>query len=214
MPTTDRDLLALEPSLFRDLGFAGQRLVKGVASTSYVTLNFESQDVGLDAAGVEAGHVVLLAGTPYEVVERLGDSALSISRLRSRATDDAIPPTPAEGAETVITTFGPQIEIIHRQILRRAGIQPGTLPAPGEIGENAITNQDDLRYVVALGALFLIYSGVAAGQGDDSPAAQHAALYRDRFARERDRTVVTLDLDGDGEPDASRCLGAIQLNRR
>jgi len=213
----DRDLLALEPTLFRDVGWAGQRLVKGIASTSFITLSFESQDVGLDAAAVEAGHVVVLGGSAYEVVERYSDSDIGISRLRARITDEPIPPTPAESADAVISSFRPQIEIVHRQLLRQAGIQPesvmGSGPGAGETGESAITNGQDLIHVEALGALHLIYAAASAGLGASAIAAAQSAHYREAFTRERERAVVRLDLDGDGEADASRSLGAIQLLR-
>lgn len=217
MFATDRDLLALEPNLFRDVGWTGQRLVKGTATISFVTLIFDTQDVGLDAAGVDAGHVVVVAGTAYEVIARSSASAIDISRLRPRDTDDPISPSPAEGSDAFITSFRPQIEIVHRQVLRTAGIEPDPAPggvlAPGQVGESAITNPADLKLLEALGALHLIYSAAAAGLDRDSPAAGRAEFYRDAFARQRERTIVTLDLDHDGEPDASRCLATIQLAR-
>ena len=213
MLAKDRDLLALEPTLFRDVGWAGQRLVKGTATISFVTLSFDTQDVGLDAAGVVAGHVVVVGGTPYEIMERFSDSDVQVSRLRARESDDPIPPSPAEAADAFITSFRPQIEIIHRRVLRLAGIEPGPSAAPGQISEGAIVNGDELRDLEALGALFLIYTAAAAGLGSSSIAATHAQMYRERFTQARERAVVKLDLDGDGEADASRWLGAAQLSR-
>ena len=73
-----------------------------------------------------------------------------------------------------------------------------------DAAESAIVNPADLAHLEALGALHLIYAGAASGLGSSDDAAVHAEHYRLACARERERTVIRLDLDGDGEPDASR----------
>ena len=50
----DRDLLALDPNLFRDVAWSGQRLVSGVGNISGTTLTLTSQDVTLEAAAITA----------------------------------------------------------------------------------------------------------------------------------------------------------------
>jgi hypothetical protein len=58
----DRDLLVLEPGLFREVSWVGQRLVSGTGDASGTALTMTSQDVLFDAASVGDGHVVLVGG--------------------------------------------------------------------------------------------------------------------------------------------------------
>ncbi|MFG0260543.1 MAG: hypothetical protein ACF8LK_09355 [Phycisphaerales bacterium JB041] len=48
MFATDRDLLVLEPSLVRDIGWVGQRLARGSGDIAGTTLTMTVQDVGFD----------------------------------------------------------------------------------------------------------------------------------------------------------------------
>ncbi len=201
---SDRDLLVLEPNLFRDIGWSGQRLVKGTGSVSGTTLTMSSQDAGFDAAGVTAGHVVVVGGTSYEVLSRVSGAALTISRLRDSALGPGLPPSAATGVEATVTSFGPQIASAHRQVLRLLGIEPEDAAGPGVISESAITNPGALTRLTALGALFLIMSAAAGLGGPDSGATAKAEWYRQRFADERRRVGVRVDTDGDGVADATR----------
>lgn len=214
MFSTDRDLLAIEPAIFRDLAWAGQRLVSGIATVEDDSLTFDSQDVGLDVAGVAGGHVAVVGGVSYEVIEALNGQKAVISRLRDNEDAAALPPTPIAGADAWIATFAPQARIVHTQLLRMAGIEPeGAPPLAGRVGESAITNGAALRHLEVLGVSHLVYAAAGAAAGPRSPAQQRAELYRALFRDERERAVVELDLDGDGKPDATRRLNLIQLVR-
>ncbi|QOJ00588.1 MAG: hypothetical protein HRU70_08825 [Phycisphaeraceae bacterium] len=212
MFANDRDLLVYEPNLFRDLGWAGQRLVKGVGSIGGTTLTMASQDVALDAASVVAGHVTVVGGTAYEVIARLGPDTLTLSRLRDDPAGPVIPPSPAAGQEVNVTTFTPQIAACHAEVLRVLGIEPDA-PGHGGVTEASIVNPGALRRLECLGALASAWSGAAGLQGEGSSAWARAADYRARFAAERGRVRVLIDLDGDGIADATRRLGAVSLER-
>lgn len=213
MFASDRDLVGLEPNLFRDGGPAAQRLVSGVCSISGTTLTLTSQDVDLEAAGVGAGYVALVDGTPYEVVARLSATTATISRLRASATDPVLPPTPGTGKAVEVRTFRPQIALVHGQLLRMVGIDPSDPAA--ELTEDAILNPGALAEVEALGAVYLAYAfaaGVAVGwtASETWPRGQ---IYLQRFERARQLVVVQLDTDGDGLADAVRRLNVMQLRR-
>lgn len=201
---SDRDLLVLEPNLFRDIGWSGQRLVKGTGSVSGSTLAMSSQDVGFDAAGVTTGHVVVVGGTSYEVLARLSGTELTISRLRDSAAGAGLPPSAATAVEAAVTSFGPQIAAAHRQVLRLLGIEPEDAAGPDVLRESAITNPGALTRLTALGALFLVMGAAAGLGGADSAATAKAEWYRQRFADERRRVGVRVDTDGDGVADATR----------
>ncbi len=212
MFASDRDLLLLEPNLFRDVGWVGQRLTRASSSSvSGTTLTLTSPDVPLDAAGVEAGNVAIVNGVGYEVVARLSSTQLTISRPRARLDDPVQPPSPATGVEAFVHTFAPQLAIVHAQLLRMVGIEPDD-PA-SEPGPSRIVNPTALTRIEALGALFMVFAAASAAAGPESPAGKRAEFYRLRFAEERERAVVRLDLDGDGVADATRRFNVVQFVR-
>lgn len=211
MFASDRDLLVLEPNLFRDVGWVGQRLARGTGAIGGTTLTISGADVALDAARVGPGMVAVVNGVAYEVLARLSASALTISRPRLSAGDPAQPPTPVAGVEAMIVTFGPQIGLVHQQLLRMLGIEPAD--AAARPGEADITNAAALTRLEALGALHLVYAAASGAGGPDSAAAQRAAMYRARFADERERAAARIDTDGDGAPDATRRFNVVQFVR-
>lgn len=212
MNARDRDLLLLEPALFRDLAWIGQRLVRGLGTIAGTTLTLTSRDNALDDAGVGPGHVLSYDNVGLEIVERLGPDTATVSRPRDDPGAPPIPPAPSALALAVeIVTFGPQIAIVHAQVLRMLGIDPdhpGDGPAP-----DTITNPRALVLAESLGALHLLYAGAAAPQRRDGHLSERAEMYRRRYAQERARAVVRLDLDGDGRADATRRLSIAQLSR-
>jgi hypothetical protein len=218
MFSSDRDLLILEPNLFRDVGFAGQRLVKGTGTVSGGVLTLTAQDNDFAAAGVAAGHVALVDGTPYEVLERLSATTVSLSRLRADPAGPALPPSPITDKPAEVVTFAPQIAASHRIILRLLGIEPDDPPMPGLITESHITNPGALRLAECLHALSGVFYAACTGYtGGPGGAAfsiwQRAQMYRERFEAERQTAAARIDTDNDGLPDATRRLNVIQLVR-
>lgn len=218
---TDRDLLVLEPNLFRDVGWVGQRLTKGTGSVSGTTLTVTGADVALDAAGVGAGgvggagHVVTIAGAAYEVIERLSATQLTISRLRASRGDATIPPSAGAAGEVIVHTFAPQIAAAHGQVLAVAGLaEEGSVQAvKGARHEGQVLVDAALVRLESLGALALVWAAAAGALGAGTPAQQKAEWYRERFERDRERVEVKLDLDGDGAPDELVRLRWARLRR-
>ena len=209
----DRELLVIEPSLVRDVGWAGQKLVSGTGDVSGTTLTMTAQDVGFDVAGVGSGFVVVVGGVVYEVLARLGASSLTISRMRGSETGATLPPSPVSGAAVEVMSYGPQIGVIHEQLLMMVGIDPQAQAAQGVITEAEIVNGYELRVYEALGALHLVYAAVSALVDENSPAAYKAKMYRQRFASMRGIVVVKIDTDGDGVADVVRRPSVVQLVR-
>ncbi len=213
----DRDLLVYEPNLFRDVGWVGQRLVKGTGSVSGTTLTMSAQDVLFDAAGVTTGSVVTVAGTAYEVMSRLSAGSLSISRLRedspSGMSAAVITPSPATAQECIVMTFVPQLSAAHRQLLRMAGLDPDEPVSVGAPTEANIVNDASIKRLECLGSLALIWSGAAGLMGEGSAAGERGEWYRRRFEAERGRVDVKIDSDGDGVPDTTRRLNAGWMRR-
>jgi len=198
----DRDLLALEPELFRDVVWVGQRPVRGSGAVSGSTLTMTTQDVGFDDAGVDAGRVVRVGGTSLEVIERLSASALTVSRLRASSDAPVITPTPV-ATPTIVeaVTFGPQLAIAHGQVLALLGLDSAEAGAPGA---GSVLNTGSLRLLTSLAAVHLVLAAASAPVGPESPVGQRAELYRQRFEIERRRVVAEIDLDGDGVAEVAR----------
>jgi len=215
----DRDLIAIEPNLFRDVAWLGHRRSAGSATTSAGEVTISSFDVNLEDGQVEAGFVMLIDAVAWEITERLTATTAAISRLRAEPGDDAILPHDFTGRPYTIHSMRPQIALAHRRILRMIGIDPdGAAPGGQPAGVEAPTdasvlNPDGLRHIEALGALAIIYSAAAALSGPDSTLAARSALYRHRFNEERRSAFAVLDLDGDGEPDATRRLSLLPMRR-
>ena len=210
---SDRDLLVYEPNLFRDVGWLGQRLVNGTGSISGSTLTMSSQDVAFDAAGVTAGHVVVVAGTAYEVMTRVSGTALTISRLRDDTSSAGLPPSAATSQAAMVPTFIPQIAVAHRQVLRMLSIEPQD-PVQADVpGQSAITNPGALTRLVCFGTLAIVWDAAGIVGGPASDAGQRAGMYRARFLEERRRVGVRIDEDGDGVVDATRSVGTFTIVR-
>lgn len=207
---TDRDLLILEPSLFRDIAWAGQRRINlADAATNGVTLTSATAD--FIAADIRPGHIAMLDSTALEVIERISMTQLTISLLRDDPADAPLAPPAHTAASLIIATFGPQIIHVHDQLLRALGIEPAD---PGAaVSEANITNPAPLAVLETLGALHLVFSAAAALATDQDRLARKAQLYRDRFVARRNRLHVGIDLDGDGLPEATRRLNTIQFLR-
>ncbi len=208
----DRDLVVLEPGVFRDAAWTAQRVMSGVGDVSGTALTLTSGGPDFVSAGVDVGMVVLIDSAPAEVIERVSATALTVSRVRGDADDPARPLVSAAGVKVEVFTFGAALEGVHRRVLRMLGIEPG-----GGVGdaltESAITNPEALTRLEALGALHAIYAAASAAGPVGAAMGERAEAYRVRFSEERQRAAARVDLDGDGVPDATRRLNVIQFVR-
>ncbi len=211
MFTADRDLLAVEPDLFRDLGYLAQRLLSTTATLNAGKLTTASSQLG--ALGIGAGSVVLFGGVPLEVVERLSDTELTVSLLRARRTSPILPPPAAGSTPAVVFTFAPQIAAAHDAVLAMFGVARAGLAAPGEPDETRIVNPDDLRGLETALAMQLVYAAAGALAGPGSAQAARAAQYHRVASSIRAIARARLDLNGDGVADAERRAAAAMVTR-
>jgi hypothetical protein len=213
---TDRDLLALEPNLFRDVAWSAQtRLSASDATIASTTLTSASSN--FTGAKIAPGMVALVNDAPLEVLSVDSDTTLTISRLRDTIHDDAVPPLPvASDGALRIATFGPQRAIVHRQLLAALGLDPAPVDEeddPSRPHAGNVVNTHDLALIESLGALHLILSSAAALVGESSTLWTRAALYRDPFDHARRRLGAHLDLNSDGVADAIRHITVMHLTR-
>jgi hypothetical protein len=215
MPTLDRDLLILEPRLFSDTAWIGQRLHRSTSATiaagGATVTDASAPFAGL---GIAPGHVLMASTIPVEITEILSATQASISLARASALDPPIPARALSGTVTIeCFTFAPQIAQVHTQIIRALGLVVGPTTDSGTLGEDRITNTADITHTVALGAIHLILAAASPLAADPSGIRAKADTYRERFAAARRALVAEIDTDGDGTADAIRRTSLIHLVR-
>lgn len=208
--STDRDLLMHEPSVFTDAPFVAQQrlhVTDGALSGTQLT----SADADFEAAQVEAGSVVLVGRTPYEVVKRIDAQTLTVSLLRTRLSDEAIPGPEGTDLDVKARTFAPQAALMHDALLRLLGIDPSDPYTP--LTEDAVVSLSVMARLEALGTLERIYSGAAALSGDNDQLHAKAREYGRLFHLAAAQSTVLVDVDGDGHADERRHLGLVRMKR-
>lgn len=202
----DRDLAILEPWLYRDMAWLGQTLCRGTANVSGTILEATAVDNAFTAAPVEDGMVVVVGGAVLEVRGVLGETFLEVSMLRSSRTEDSIAPGTITGATFHLSTFKPQIGVVHRQVLAALGLRPMGEPLDERMSELAILNPRDLDLLETHGALHIALAAGGALQDRLAPINVRAERHKRLFGDERAKTTVRIDTDGDGAADVVKGL--------
>ena len=208
--STDRDLLAWEPEVFRDVPFAGQERER-VDDGELTGTTLTSVSADFEAAGVEAGSVVLVDRVAYEVLSRDDAQTLTVSRPRARLTDDAIAGADGEDLPVVVRTFSPQAALVCDGLLRLLGIDPDDEGVG--LTADAVVSLSVMARLEALGTLERVYSGAVALTGENEGLRLKAEAYRRRFREAVAQASVLVDVDGDGYADERRHLGLVRLAR-
>lgn len=210
MFSQDRDLVVFEPGLMRDVAWAGQRRLSTVGGISGTQLTITTGSF-VDA-GVTGGHVVLFDGITLEVVSVDSPTTASVSLMRADVLGASVPPLDAPARTMSVTDFSPQRAIVHRQILSMLGLDATSETAHGA-DASSVTNPGALRRLETLGTLHLIYAGASAPARGVDRYEQRAALYLERFRRERESVVAMIDTDGDGIAEVVRRPNVHTLGR-
>jgi hypothetical protein len=210
----DRDLLAIEPTLFTSAGFAGQELLAGVNGVCSGTA-FTSSGSNFTSAGIAAGMVLsvhtgsLAEGRSLEIISVTSATQLSVSLLRRDSDDVPIPPAAANPLSFAIRTFGPQIRLVSatlaeklRQISEVSGI------ASADFADSA-----QLRAATAHGVLASVFLARADNAEPFDANWSKAEHYRRQFQTLQMQLRLAVDADGDGTAEQTRTLGNISLRR-
>lgn len=212
MFASDRTLLALEPTLFRDVAFLSQRLTAGVCSTSESTLTASTLDPDFLTAGTRPGHIITIDEVSYEIAEVSGSDTLKISRLRERDDGELIPPPTLTSRPFSIHTFGPQLVLAHAQVLNMLSLAPSG-SASHLISEDALLNKADFATFEAHLALRHLLTS-AGTLSRDTPALATLRSSLDAAIRTAHQTLIAhIDLNADGTPDSQRRLNIQYLTR-
>lgn len=208
MFASDRDLLILEPGLYRDVKWNGQRLLSGVGDLNGTALTLLTGS--FTESGIGAGHVALIDSTPMEVVSVESATSATVSIMRGDTTSVAVGGKEVAAAVVEVFTFEPQISIVHRQVLSMVGID---VDDPEGLGESAVTNPGAMVVLESLGALHLIYASAGApGRGGEA-YLERARVFQQRFSIQRGHVTAMIDLDGDGIAETRRHPNSFLLTR-
>jgi hypothetical protein len=214
MFASDRDLLVLEPRLFNEVAWSALKLVdSNVGAVNALGDRLTITGETFDTKGIGAGHVVLVDGTPAEVLARQSATQLTVSRLRAFRDGAPIPVPAGSNLRVLLFSFAPMIDLAHQRLMRCLGIRSGALADGEGPEESAITNPGALIELEALLTLHAVYSAAAVTAADDSALWAKAEAYRARSRVERERTGAEIDLNGDGVADAVRRVSAVRFNR-
>jgi len=207
---TDRDLLLIEPGIFKNAMDIATLLIDAAdGSVSGTSLNSASSD--FESMSIDAGHVAVLEGEITEVVARVSTTELTVSLPRVTSEDPLIAPTAGSGLTVKVPTFGRQINFSEAWVLGALGLDAGDLGLTPD--ESAILNPCDIGRLIALETVARVFAAAAALDPADQSLADSATHYAGEVAAARHRTQAILDLDGDGCADASRRVCAIALTR-
>lgn len=139
------------------------------------------------------------------MLEVISNSEAMLSRPRATAASPALSPPEVELTTVELLSFEAQLLWTQDQTLAMLGLNPDQ--------SDLVMNPWVLCRLIVLGTLHLVYAAAGAGLPEDAPINQRARDYRLRYAHERARITVELDLDGDGVPDVLRRPWLVSLRR-
>lgn len=208
---TDVDLLRLAPRVFIDAAAEPTDLLSAAdGATSGTTLTSVASDFA--ASDVDAGDVVLIAGEPLEVIERVSATALTVSKPRADDAAAAIAPGDGSAQAVIIRSFARLRTQVEDFTLRLLGI--GEISGGITIESSMILNPADLTAYLAQRTVAQVYARASSADPADASLAALAQQHAVEAERLRRSLAIRLDLDGDGEADATRRLSVITLRPR
>jgi hypothetical protein len=210
----DRDLLAIEPSIFTGGGFESQQMSSGTEGVIGGTI-FSDESGNFIAAKVQAGMVLCVYTTvpaearSYEILSVNSPTSLTVSVLRPERDGEAVPPPGEVALKHYINTFQPQIAEAQRTLnekLRQLGEAAGIAPA-------SYVDSSQLRQALAFVVLAGIFTARASNARRDDANWIKAEFYRRQHAAALARLRIARDIDGDGFAEHTRTLGNVSLRR-
>ncbi|XAL97944.1 hypothetical protein OT109_10065 [Phycisphaeraceae bacterium D3-23] len=208
--STDRDLLAYEPTLFNDVPFVAQQRVS-VADADVTGTTVFSITADFVAAQIGPGSVVLIDRRPFEVVTRIDEATLTVSLPRTVTSDPPIPGGDGTALSLIARTFAPQAALVREALLRMLGIDASD--PDSTLDEESVVSLGAMARLEAQGTLERVYSSAAALTGNNEHHLLKAGEYRKRFLRSAAQSAIQIDTNADGLPDEKRYLGLMRMTR-
>jgi len=208
----DVDLFPWEPGIFLETAFAHQAIVHKASGTLTGTaLVMGSAVLGQVSPGMIAA--VTLADDSLtqllEVVSVPDSTHATVSALRGRAAEDAIPAFAGGSVKVTVVTFRPQIAAVGDALMALLGIASdrNTEPTP------AYEKLGGFRMAATFATLAAVYRHLADGTAPNSTAYAKKSFYELLAHSSRRAIAATIDLDGDGIPETLRRADVPELTR-
>ena len=204
----DRDLLVYEPELFRDVPFLSQermRLTDAVISGTTLT----SIEADFESAGVSVGDVLLVGDQVVEVLARVDATTLTVSLLRGRLSDAAIPPGDAGAQALYWRTFSPQTALVHESLLGLLVTEADEDP----VSEDSVLSVSVMTRLETLGTLERVFASAAAVSGENAGLVSKADHYRRAFRSALRQARVLIEVGGVGGAQRERAFARVGLYR-
>ena len=205
MLITDRDLLALDPTVFLPTGAAGIATVLHASSDAAVsgsTLTSASADFA--ARGIDEGHVAVVNGAAVEILGRTSGTVLEISLPRPGEDDPAILPGDGSGLSLTVLSLARLIAQHQSALLAELGLGPAG--NPWSLDETALVNADAVGVVLGQRIVREAFAQAAARDPTDASLQARADLWSRSLGRAEASLVALIDVDGDGLADILRHL--------
>lgn len=202
---TDVDLLTIEPAVFLDATAAATKVLSA-SDGAIAGTTLTSAGSSFTTAGIDAGHVAVVAGEALEVVQRTSATTLSVSRPRPATSTSSIAPNAGSSLAFTIWTFQRLIELAERSILAALAIDPEHPTQPLETA--AILNRPAVERIIATATIARACAVAFAANPASESLKQRVSDSERELERLRQQLIVVLDLDGDGVADATRRLAA------
>jgi hypothetical protein len=211
---TDTDLLRLDPAIFHRADAAATRLLETAdAQTSGSTLTSATADFA--SAGIDTGHVAVLEKSGVievlEVVARNDAQTLAVTRPRATADEPTIEPTADTNWTLRIVSFARLVEAARDDLFAAADL--GENDSPTAVSVHAVLHPQPLARLLARWTIERAWTQAAAASPEDASLVAAAEAARSQLRGAWGRTVIVLDLDGDGVADATRRLSVSALRR-
>jgi hypothetical protein len=174
----DVDLMVWEPGIFGASSFGHQALVKNAAGTLAGTaLSMEAGVLG----AVVPGMVMMVEGSGLaqllEVTAVADASHVTVSSLRGRADEGAVPGLVSGAVTVTVVSFRPQIAAIGDELLALIGVASGR----GEAGET-VEEARGFRMACVFGVLAAVFRVLAAAEGAGAVEGAKRDYYERTYA--------------------------------
>jgi hypothetical protein len=204
--------MAWEPGIFLEAAFAHQTIVKNAVGTLTGTgLVLTSGSLAAVLPGMVA-QVTLADGSLtqlLEVVSVADGTHATVSALRGRSSEAAVPPLTGGSVKVTVVTFQPQIAAVGDALLALVGIASDRDTDP----EPAYAGLCGFRPAAVFGTLAVIYRTLVDAKSATNITYSKRAFYEGLAQAARQTLGATIDCDGDGVPDRRVLSGVHGLRR-
>jgi hypothetical protein len=208
---SDVDLMAWEPGIFLEPAFGHQAIVKeAVGTLSGTALTVPGASLGNVAAGMVAA-VETADGSLTQLLEvaAVADAShATLSALRGRGTEAALPPLMGGSVKVTVVSFRPQIAAVGDELLALVGIESGR-----EREDPGLCDTSGFRHATVFGVLAAAYRTLADAETATNLTYSKLGFYEGLYRGARRAIAATVDRDGDGVPETPRQAGIGDLVR-